>query len=136
MEKDGTVSLVKEIILKSPDGKPITGLPNPKDRGATGEIAYTLDGKILGTDDYGLDSEGIAAAKDGTFWISDEYGPHIVHFAADGTEIERISPYGMTTGNRHLPAVLARRRANRGMEGLALTPDGKTHLLCHLACFA
>lgn len=126
MEKNGTVSLVKEIILKSPDGKPITGLPNPKDRGATGEIAYTLDGKILGTDDYGLDSEGIAAAKDGTFWISDEYGPHIVHFAADGTEIERISPYGMTTGNRHLPAVLARRRANRGMEGLALTPDGKT----------
>lgn len=126
MEKDGSVSLVKEIILKTPEGKPITGLPNPEGRGATGEIAYTLDGRILGTDDYGLDSEGIAAAKDGTFWLSDEYGPHIVHFAADGTEIERISPYGMTTGNRHLPAVLARRRANRGMEGLALTPDGKT----------
>lgn len=126
MEKDGSVSLVKEIILKTPEGKPITGLPNPEGRGATGEIAYTLDGRILGTDDYGLDSEGIAAAKDGTFWLSDEYGPHIVHFSADGTEIERISPYGMTTGNRHLPAVLARRRANRGMEGLALTPDGKT----------
>ena len=126
MEKDGSVSLVKEIILKTPEGKPITGLPNPEGRGATGEIAYTLDGRILGTDDYGLDSEGIAAAKDGTFWLSDEYGPHIVHFAADGTEIERISPYGMTIGNRHLPAVLARRRANRGMEGLALTPDGKT----------
>lgn len=126
MEKDGSVSLVKEIILKTPEGKQITGLPNPEGRGATGEIAYTLDGRILGTDDYGLDSEGIAAAKDGTFWLSDEYGPHIVHFAADGTEIERISPYGMTTGNRHLPAVLARRRANRGMEGLALTPDGKT----------
>ena len=126
MEKDGSVSLVNEIILRTPEGKPITGLPNPEGRGATGEIAYTLDGRILGTDDYGLDSEGIAAAKDGTFWLSDEYGPHIVHFAADGTEIERISPYGMTTGNRHLPAVLARRRANRGMEGLALTPDGKT----------
>ena len=126
MEKDGSVSLVKEIILKTPEGKPITGLPNPEGRGATGEIAYTLDGRILGTDDYGLDSEGIAAAKDGTFWLSDEYGPHIVHFAADGTEIERISPYGMATGNRHLPTVLARRRANRGMEGLALTPDGKT----------
>lgn len=126
MEKDGSVSLVNEIILKTPEGKPITGLPNPEGRGATGEIAYTLDGRILGTDDYGLDSEGIAAAKDGTFWLSDEYGPHIVHFAADGTEIERISPYGMTTGNRHLPAVLARRRANRGMEGLALAPDGKT----------
>ena len=125
-KKNGSVSQVKEIILKTPEGKSITGLQNPEGRGATGEIAYTLDGRILGTDDYGLDSEGIAAAKDGTFWLSDEYGPHIVHFAADGTEIERISPYGMTTGNRHLPAVLARRRANRGMEGLALTPDGKT----------
>lgn len=29
MEKDGSVSLVKEIILKTPEGKSITGLPNP-----------------------------------------------------------------------------------------------------------
>ncbi len=63
--------------------------------------------------------------KDGTFWISDKYGPHIVHYDADGRQIERISPFGMDTGKRHLPAVLARRRANRGMEGLAANPDGK-----------
>ncbi len=126
MNKDGSVSLVKEITLKTPDGKDITGLPNPNGKGATGEIAYDLEGNILGTDEYGLDSEGIVAMKDGTFWISDEYGPHIVHYDSDGKQIERISPYGMDTGNRHLPAVLARRRANRGMEGLAVTPDGKT----------
>lgn len=64
--------------------------------------------------------------KDGSFWISDEYGPHIVHYSADGVELERISPAGMTTGKRHLPKVFARRRANRGMEGLAVTPDEKT----------
>ena len=63
--------------------------------------------------------------KDGTFWISDEYGPHIVHYDEDGKQIERISPFGMDTGKRHLPAVLARRRANRGMEGLAANSDGK-----------
>ncbi len=95
-------------------------------KGATGEIAYDLVGNILGTDEYGLDSEGIVAMKDGTFWISDEYGPHIVHYDADGKQIERISPFGIDTGKRHLPAVLARRRANRGMEGLAITPDEKT----------
>ena len=95
-------------------------------KGATGEIAYDLAGNILGTDEYGLDSEGIVAMKDGTFWISDEYGPHIVHYDADGKQIERISPFGIDTGKRHLPAVLARRRANRGMEGLAITPDEKT----------
>lgn len=126
INKDGSVKLVKEITLKNPSGKNITGLPNPKGRGATGEIAYDLDGNILPTDDYGLDSEGIVALKDGTFYVSDEYGPHIVHYDANGKELERISPLGMTTGERHLPAVLARRRANRGMEGLAITPDGKT----------
>lgn len=63
--------------------------------------------------------------KDGSFWVSDEYGPHIVHFSKEGVELERISPYGMTTNGRKIPAVLANRRANRGMEGLAKTPDEK-----------
>ena len=126
MNEDGSVSLVKEITLKTPDGKDITGLPNPDGKGATGEIAYDLDGNILGTDEYGLDSEGIVAMKDGTFWISDEYGPHIVHYDADGKQIERISPFGMDTGKRHLPAVLAQGGANHALEDCAVTPDGTT----------
>ncbi|MFD0765971.1 esterase-like activity of phytase family protein [Mucilaginibacter lutimaris] len=65
-------------------------------------------------------------AADGTFWISDEYGPHIVHFDATGKTIERINPFGTGTGGRTLPLVFAKRRANRGMEGLTITPDGKT----------
>ena len=44
---------------------------------------------------------------------------------AKGKELERISPFGMTTNGRKIPAVLATRRANRGMEGLAKTPDEK-----------
>lgn len=73
-----------------------------------------------------MDSEGLVVAADGSFWVSDEYGPHIVHFSNEGVELERISPKGMQTQGRKLPAVFAKRRANRGMEGLALTPDGKT----------
>lgn len=125
IQKDGTVKLLKTIGLKNPDGKKITGLPNPQGKGATGEIAYDLKDNILGLDEYGLDSEGLVAMNDGSFWVSDEYGPHIVHFSAKGKEIERISPYGMTTNGRKIPAVLAKRRANRGMEGLAKTPDEK-----------
>jgi hypothetical protein len=89
-------------------------------------VAYDAAGNELGNDKYGLDSESIVAAPDGTFWVSDEYGPHIVHYSAEGVELERISPIGVNTGNRKLPAVLAKRRANRGMEGLCITPDGKT----------
>ncbi|WP_343642235.1 esterase-like activity of phytase family protein [Chryseobacterium sp.] len=123
---DGNVEVIKYIKLKNPSGQPITGLPNPVGMGSTGEIAYDASGNVLGTDQYGLDSESIVAAADGTFWVSDEYGPHIVHYSADGVEMERISPIGVNTGSRKLPAVLAKRRANRGMEGLCMSPDGRT----------
>lgn len=122
----GNIEVIKYIKLKNPSGQPITGLPNPAGMGSTGETAYDANGNVLGTDPYGLDSESIVAAQDGTFWVSDEYGPHIVHYSAEGVELERISPIGVNTGSRKLPAVLAKRRANRGMEGLCITPDGKT----------
>lgn len=122
---EGNIEVLKYIKLKNPSGQPITGLPNPQGLGSTGEIAYGVNGNVLGTDNYGLDSESIVAAADGTFWVSDEYGPHIVHYNADGVEMERISPIGVNTGNRKLPAVFAKRRPNRGMEGMCMTPDGK-----------
>ncbi|WP_106916526.1 esterase-like activity of phytase family protein [Chryseobacterium aurantiacum] len=123
---EGNIEVIKYIKLKNPSGQPITGLPNPVGMGSTGEVAYDAAGNVLGTDNYGLDSESIVAAPDGTFWVSDEYGPHIVHYSAEGVEMERISPIGVNTGTRKLPAVLAKRRANRGMEGLCMTPDGRT----------
>ena len=123
--EDGTVGMLNEIVFKDPLGNLISGRPNPAGFGATGEIAYDVDKNILNTDRYGLDSEGLVALKDGSFWVSDEYGPHIVHFDAAGIELERISPLNVNTGGRKLPAVFERRWANRGMEGLAITPDEK-----------
>ena len=126
LNNDGTVEKLAEILFKTPSGTPISGRPNPVGFGSTGEIAYDLTGATLATDEYGLDSEGLVALKDGTFWVSDEYGPHIVHYSSTGVQLERISPVGINTGNRKLPAVFAKRWANRGMEGLAITPDEKT----------
>ncbi len=123
--KKGEVKLLKRISLKNPEGKKLTGLPNPDGYGATGELGYDLENNILGTDEYGIDIEGLIAMSDGTFWVSDEYGPHIAHYSEDGIELERISPFGMKTNGRKLPAVFAKRRANRGMEGLTKTPDEK-----------
>lgn len=126
LHNDGTIEKLGEIVFKTPSGAPISGRPNPAGFGSTGEIAYDLTGAVLATDEYGLDSEGLVAMKDGTFWVSDEYGPHIVHYSNTGVQLERISPVGINTGNRKLPAVFAKRWANRGMEGLAVTPDEKT----------
>lgn len=71
--------------------------------------------------DTGYDPEGIVALRDGTFWVSDEYGPFITHFDHRGRQLERLSPFDGT-----LPRELAMRVPNRGMEGLTVTPDGRT----------
>jgi hypothetical protein len=124
--KDGKLVLEQVIELKNAAGAKLNGLPNPDGMGASGETAYDLNGQVIAASADGIDSEGLVRASDGTFWISDEYGPHIAHFDANGKTIERINPFGTGTGGRKLPAVFATRRANRGMEGLAITPDGKT----------
>ncbi len=114
------------VTLKDANGNPISGLPNPEGLGSTGETPIDLNGTQLATDPEGIDTEGLVVMPDGSFWVSDEYGPHLVHFAGNGRTIERINPFGSGTGGRRLPAVFANRRANRGMEGLTITPDGKT----------
>jgi hypothetical protein len=124
--KGGQLTLEQTILLKNAAGQPLTGLPNPIGQGNTGETALDLTGQPLTPSADGIDSEGLVRAADGSFWISDEYGPHIAHFDATGRTIERINPFGTGTGSRTLPLVLARRRPNRGMEGLTITPDGKT----------
>lgn len=127
--ENGTIEMLDEVLFKNPSGVNISGRPNPEGYGATGEIPYSEDQvTVLETDKYGLDSEGLVALTDGSFWVSDEYGPHMVHFDASGVQLERLSPKGITgeTGDRKLPAVFATRWANRGMEGLAITPDETT----------
>ena len=64
----------------------------------------------------GIDSEAIAVDKKrNALWVSDEYGPFLVRIdAASGVIQARYAP---GTG---LPAIFAKRRANRGMEGMAL----------------
>ncbi|TCC90133.1 esterase-like activity of phytase family protein [Pedobacter frigiditerrae] len=124
--KDGKLILENVIELKNEAGAKLNGLPNPIGMGASGETAYDLNGNVITPSADGIDSEGLVRAADGSFWISDEYGPHIAHFDANGKTIERINPFGTGGGGRKIPAVFANRRANRGMEGLAITPDGKT----------
>lgn len=149
VEADGQIRKIKEIVLKDRNGQPVSGLPNPKALGGTNEIPYDISGNPMTidpskpydsetnpvkTDLNGLDPEGLAALEDGSFWISDEYGPHLVHYDAQGIEIERINPFTQDSRNNViiegrpllLPAEFAKRRTNRGMESLTITPDQST----------
>ena len=58
--------------------------------------------------------------RDGTFWVSDEYGPFLVRFDSTGRERERVGPC-----DGGLPPVYRLRQPNLGMEGLTRTPDSQ-----------
>jgi hypothetical protein len=116
---NGVASLEQIITLTGKDAAPLVGLVDS--RVSTGESLVDLNGNRLAPSDHALDSEGLGALPDGTFWVSDEYGPFVVHFDANGKELERFSPFDGT-----LPKELSLRSPNRGMEGLTITPDGGT----------
>ncbi|VBA57962.1 hypothetical protein LAUMK191_04285 [Mycobacterium attenuatum] len=114
---DGVATIERTIPLRGPDGSPLVGLVERQAN--TGESAVDLNGTPLPSSDYGVDPEGLVATRDGNFWISDEYGPYLIHFDANGKELERLSPFDGT-----LPKELSLRSPNRGMEGLTISPDG------------
>ncbi|WP_372844143.1 esterase-like activity of phytase family protein [Psychrobacter sp.] len=149
LQADGKIIKVAELLLKDNQGNPISGLPNPKALGGTNEVPYDINGQPMTvnpdlpfdevtnpikTDIHGLDPEGLAALTDGSFWVSDEYGPHLVHYDANGVEIARINAFANDERNNVivngkpilLPTEFTKRRANRGMEALTITPDQST----------
>jgi hypothetical protein len=114
------------IYFKDEMGNPLSGRPaNAANLGGTGEIPYGVGCVPIAYDSKGIDPEGLVALGDGSFWISDEYGPHIIHFDAGGKTLERINPFGTGYGGRKIPLAFSKRRSNRGMEGITITPDGQ-----------
>jgi len=70
---------------------------------------------------------------DGTFFISDEYGPYVFEFNRQGHLIRRLEvppkffiSNPSSDPNTELLGNIVGRQANRGMEGLAISPDGTT----------
>lgn len=128
---EDTVTLVDSFPLRGPDGRALFGLPPPASPHAEHEPIFSIAGEPLGTDPSGVDSEGIVALTDGSFWIGDEYGPSLLKVDSSG----KVSGRWVPTGTGHhfdganypihpvLPAIAAARRLNRGFEALALSPD-------------
>jgi hypothetical protein len=119
------------IPLKGKSGRPLSGRP-PQGNGRY-ESAYGIDGKPLPPDPSGIDPEALVRLSDGTFWIAEEFGPSLLHVAADGMVLKRLVPQGLQGDFKDadydivpsLPAIMRFRAPNRGFEGLALSPDEK-----------
>ncbi|HWH84404.1 MAG TPA: esterase-like activity of phytase family protein [Burkholderiaceae bacterium] len=87
------------------------------------------------TRDARLDPEGIRLSANGKFvYISDEYGPTLYQFDRDsGARVRAIAlPANLAIAHQspqgavEISGNTAGRVANKGMEGLAISPDGKT----------
>jgi len=79
-----------------------------------------------------LDPEGIRVGPEGTFYVSDEYGPYVFEFNRQGHLLRRLAvPSKFAIANRssdpntELLGNTSGRQGNRGMEGLAISPDGR-----------
>lgn len=119
--KNGAV-LASSTPIKVSASVNTSGLPVPV--GAVGNSAeipvmdvmkYDASGKAV-FNAGGLDSEAIVVDKKrNALWVSDEYGPFIIKLdAATGVIQAKYEP------GKGLPALFAKRRANRGMEGMTL----------------
>ena len=113
----------------------------------TGRSDNFAPGSSQNQDNARLDAEGIRVSADGkSVFVSDEYGPYLYQFdRATGTRIRTYTLPGFDNpslpGNLYVPKVSSNgadedkggalgnttgRVQNKGMEGLAITPDGKT----------
>jgi hypothetical protein len=112
-------------LYKDTDGKPFSGLHPDK----IDPEPCRQDGRRC------LDPEGLTLMQDGNLLLCEEYMPSILQFKPDGTFMARLIPpenyfpRNPTSGEIDFREVADRqegREDNRGFEGIALSPDGKT----------
>ena len=123
------------FMLKDFNGNGTTG----KDPGVGAASIITQNGITLPGQTTGasagkisLDAEGLAFLSDGTFYVSDEYGANVYYFDATGKLTGVIKPPAAilprdANGVSYSSLVdgISGRRVNQGLEGMAITPDGK-----------
>jgi Esterase-like activity of phytase len=93
---------------------------------------HQISGNAL---DARMDSESIRVSNDGKHvYISDEYGPYVYEFERSSGKRTRVFTLPAhlfvsnlsSIGATEISGNTSGRTANKGMEGLAITPDGKT----------
>jgi hypothetical protein len=127
---EDAVTIRQTVRLADTRGRHVSGLPIAASGHANCEPAVSLDGALIPPDSSGMDTEGLAVLSDGSFWISEEYGPSIVKADSSGKVVLRLMPKGVSLAGAgydvqdSLPAIAARRQLNRGFEAIAAAPSG------------
>jgi hypothetical protein len=125
-------------IVVDPKGKLPVTLKLTETKMLTDETGRKLVGSLDAIDvkrpeqSLRFDPEGVRLGREGTIFISDEYGPVLAEFNPQGKRIRnfpipaRFLPTkpGKTPADELPPLNTTGRVPNRGMEGLAISPDG------------
>jgi len=126
------VERIASLPVTDANGAPVSGLAMPSSAHVLGEPVFDLAGSPLQPDPSGLDTEGIVALEDGSFLLSEEFGPSLVRLGRDGRVAARHVAKGTgLSGARYpvhetLPAIAGTRQLNRGFEAIAVSIDQKT----------
>ncbi len=126
-----TYKVIGVIPLKTPKGNPVSGLTNPLKVAAT-DKPRDGNGAPITQDPNALDAEGLVRLADGRFFIGEENATGIAEVSSDGVVVRRFVPAGTEQDfaaadypvSGSLPAILARRHSNRGIESLSMSDDG------------
>ncbi len=94
-------------------------------------LNFTGNSSAFSPDNLRLDPEGVRMGYNRNIYISDEYGPYVYEFGQNGQILRSLNipnKFQITApnanGNTEISTNTVGRVANRGMEGLAITPDG------------
>ena len=127
-----TFTVDKVIPLKTPKGTGVSGLTNPLKVAKT-DKSRDGNGKVIAQDPNSIDAEGLVRLADGRFFIAEENATGIVEVSPEGVIVRRFVPAGTEQDFAEaeypivggLPAILAKRMSNRGLESLSMSEDGR-----------
>ncbi|NEU11014.1 autotransporter domain-containing protein [Methylobacterium sp. BTF04] len=128
-----TLTQAGGILLTDARGQRFSGFD--PGAGTTSQLGATLPSAATGASAgrISLDAEGLVRKLDGSFYISDEYGPNVYYFSRTGQLQgvlgipQALQPVtnGQLNFNSINPPTDSGRRNNQGLESVALTPDGR-----------
>jgi hypothetical protein len=132
---DGKLSLAEDGGLKLRDfrGRAFTGADPETGMLTRRGMMFPAPAGGVGSGKLSLDAESLQFTRDGRFYIGDEYTANIYHFDRRGRLRGVIQPPAGIAPRRDgrpyfgsLTAPETGRRNNQGVEGMSLSPDGRT----------
>jgi len=135
MPRSGRVTLIPDggLELRDYKGRPFTGADPGAGTLVERGIMLPAPATGVGAGKVSIDAESLQFTRDGGFYVGDEYAANVYYFDKKGRLRGVIQPPPAVTPHRDgqpffgsLQPPETGRRNNQGVEGMSLSPDGRT----------